>query len=95
MKAIVYTEYGSPDVLQYTEYDKPVAGDDEVLVRIHAASLNSADWRTMLVVQPRYIDGYKRCNLMRASSVVKRQLIVASEVLRRFCQAATFSTRVA
>jgi len=47
MKAIVYTEYGPPDVLQFTEVAKPTPKDDEVLIRIHAASLNSLDWRLM------------------------------------------------
>jgi len=47
MKAVVYTEYGSPDVLQLREVEKPVAADDEVLVKVHAASVNAADWRMM------------------------------------------------
>ncbi len=47
MKAIIYTKYGSSDVLQYTDCEKPVPGDDQVLVRIHATSLNSADLRSM------------------------------------------------
>jgi NADPH:quinone reductase-like Zn-dependent oxidoreductase len=47
MKAIVYTEYGSPDVLQLREVATPVPADDEVLVRVHAASVNAADWRLM------------------------------------------------
>ncbi len=44
MKAIVYNQYGSPDVLQIREGEKPVAGDHEVLVKIYAASINSWDW---------------------------------------------------
>ena len=44
MKAIVYTEYGSPDVLQLKEVEKPVPREDEVLVKVHAASINDWDW---------------------------------------------------
>lgn len=44
MKAIVYEEYGSDDVLQLTEVTKPVPKDGEVLVKVHAASVNSWDW---------------------------------------------------
>ena len=47
MKAIVYTEYGSPDVLRFEDVEKPEPGDDEVLVRVHAASANPADWHLM------------------------------------------------
>jgi NADPH:quinone reductase-like Zn-dependent oxidoreductase len=48
MKAIVYHEYGSPDdVLELQDIDKPAVKDDEVLVRIHAASANPYDWHFM------------------------------------------------
>jgi NADPH:quinone reductase-like Zn-dependent oxidoreductase len=47
MKAIVYHKYGSPDVLELQEIDKPVVNDDDVLVRVHAASVNTADWVLM------------------------------------------------
>jgi NADPH:quinone reductase-like Zn-dependent oxidoreductase len=47
MKAIVCHEYGSPDVLELQDVDKPVVKDDEVLVRVRAASVNPADWHFM------------------------------------------------
>lgn len=47
MKAIVYSEYGSPDVLHLKELEKPIPAEDEVLVKVYAASVNAADWRLM------------------------------------------------
>ncbi|MGB3828231.1 MAG: NAD(P)-dependent alcohol dehydrogenase [Ornithinimicrobium sp.] len=44
MKAIVYTTYGSPDELELRDVTTPVVSDHEVLVRVHAASINPADW---------------------------------------------------
>lgn len=47
MKAIVYTEYGSPDVLQFKEIATPTPADNEVLIKIRAASVNPLDWHFM------------------------------------------------
>ncbi|HVN30495.1 MAG TPA: hypothetical protein VMT45_00765, partial [Thermoanaerobaculaceae bacterium] len=47
MRAITYTEDGSPDVLQLTEVAKPTPKDDEVLIEVRAASVNALDWRLM------------------------------------------------
>jgi NADPH:quinone reductase-like Zn-dependent oxidoreductase len=44
MKAIVYTDYGAPDVLQLREIKKPVPKDDQILVKVRAASVNPLDW---------------------------------------------------
>ena len=51
MNAVVYTKYGSPDVLQLKEVEKPIPKDDEVLIKVHAASINSWDW-DMLTGRP-------------------------------------------
>src|SRR5438067_4110285 len=47
MKAVVYTNYGSPDVLEIRDVKKPVPNDDQVLVRVRAASINPLDWHYM------------------------------------------------
>ena len=47
MKAIVRERYGSPDVLELKDVDKPVLDDDSVLVRVRAAGLNAFDWHVM------------------------------------------------
>jgi NADPH:quinone reductase-like Zn-dependent oxidoreductase len=44
MKAIVWPKYGSPDVLQFSEVDTPTPTEDEVLIRVHASSLNGLDF---------------------------------------------------
>jgi NADPH:quinone reductase-like Zn-dependent oxidoreductase len=47
MKAILFPKYGSPDVLQFTEVEKPVPNDDQVLVQVVAAAANPLDWHRM------------------------------------------------
>ncbi|OGG56104.1 MAG: alcohol dehydrogenase [Candidatus Handelsmanbacteria bacterium RIFCSPLOWO2_12_FULL_64_10] len=44
MKAITYQSYGSPDVLKCEEIEKPTAGDNQVLIKVRAASVNPLDW---------------------------------------------------
>src|SRR5918911_3027164 len=47
MKAIFRDEYGSPDVLELRDIDKPEIGDNEVLVRVHAAGVDRGVWHVM------------------------------------------------
>ena len=47
MRAIVQTEYGSADVLHLEEIGRPIIGDDEVLIRVHAAGLDRGTWHQM------------------------------------------------
>lgn len=47
VKAITYHCYGSPEVLEYGDIEKPVPASDEVLVKVHAASVNPLDWHYM------------------------------------------------
>jgi len=53
MKAIVHYQYGSPDVLRLEEVEKPTPSDDEVLIKIHAVSINGSD-REGLIGKPLY-----------------------------------------
>ncbi len=46
MKAVVINSYGSPEVLQYAEIDRPKIGADQLLVKVSASSVNPVDWKT-------------------------------------------------
>ncbi len=50
MRAVIYTKYGSPDVLQLKEIPKPVPGDNEVLIRVHATTVNRTDYATIRAI---------------------------------------------
>ena len=62
MKAIVYTEYGSPDVLQLKEVAKPTPKDNELLIRIKATTVSSVDsiFRQGSSVSARFFTGLQR-----------------------------------
>ena len=68
MKAVVQERYGSPDGLFLREIDKPVIGDDQVLVRVRAASVNALDWHFMRRL-PHLITGLLRAPTSRIRGV--------------------------
>lgn len=76
MKAIVYRKYGTPDELQYQEVEKPAPKDNEVLVKVHAVSLNSADWR-LLTADPFLV------RLMAGGFLKPKNTILGSDIAGR------------
>ena len=86
MKAIVYRHYGSPDVLELEEIERPIPGDDAVLVRVRAASVNPLDWHFMrgepyLV---RAMAGLRRPKLTRLGADLAGQVEAAGRNVTRF-----------
>jgi NADPH:quinone reductase-like Zn-dependent oxidoreductase len=78
MKAIVYHQYGSPDVLKLEEVEKPTPTDDQILVKVHAVSVNRSDWEG-LTGKPLYarIGGLRKpSNKILGSDVAGRVEVV-------------------
>lgn len=74
LKAIAHASYGSPDVLHLTEVAKPIPADNEILVKVHAVSVNRSDWEA-LTGKPLYA----RMNGLRKP----RQQVLGSDVAGR------------
>ena len=84
MKANVYTEYGSPDVLRFIDVEKPAPAHDEVLVRVRAASVNALDWHLM-----RGKPWFARLGRRRFTSFVARITLADLESLKDLLEART------
>src|SRR5215210_6629500 len=85
MKAIVYTKYGPPEVLQLKEVAKPTPRDDEVLIKVQAASVNRSDWEG-LRGKPLYarIGGLLRPRQQILGSDIAGRVEMAGRNVRRF-----------
>ena len=86
MKAIVRTKYGPPDVMRYTDVDRPTPQDDQVLIKVHAASVNAYDWH-MLKADPfivRFMGGglFQPKNTILGGDVAGRVEAVGAGVTR-------------
>lgn len=73
MKAMVYTKFGPPDVLQLKEVEKPIPQDNEILIKVQAASVNPYDWRH-LRADPFFI------RLMGAGLLKPRHKILGADI---------------
>ena len=85
MKAIVYTKYGPPEVLQHKEVAKPTPRDNEVLIKVQAVSVNRSDWET-LRGKPLYarIGGLLKPRRQILGSDVAGRVEMAGRDVRRF-----------
>jgi NADPH:quinone reductase-like Zn-dependent oxidoreductase len=85
MKAIVYTKYGLPEVLQLKEVAMPNPRDDEVLIKVQAASVNRSDWEN-LIGKPLYahIGGLRRPRQQILGSDIAGRVEAIGENARRF-----------
>ena len=85
MKAIVYHNYGSPDVLELKEVAKPIPADDEVLIKVAAVSVNRSDWE-ILRGKPLYarIGGLLKPRHQILGSDIAGRVEMAGRNIRRF-----------
>src|ERR671912_1468825 len=85
MKAMVYTQYGPPDVLQLKNIEKPTPKDDQVLIKVQAASVNRSDWEG-LIGKPLYarIGGLLKPRHQILGSDIAGRVEMAGRNVRRF-----------
>ncbi len=86
MKAIVYERYGAPDVLELKEVDKPIPKDDEVLINVHASSINDWDWGLLqgTPFMNRLISGLLKPKIQILGSDIAGQIEAVGKKVERF-----------
>lgn len=86
MKAVVYENYGSPDVLQFKEVEKPVPKDNEVLVKVHAVSINDWDWQLLQGIPfiNRLLNGLLRPNKKILGSDIAGRIEAVGKNVKKF-----------
>lgn len=77
MKAVVYRQYGGPEVLRFTEVATPVPKDDEVLIKIHATTVTAGDWRVRSLDVPK---GFGLLSRLAIGVTGPRQPILGTEL---------------
>lgn len=85
MKAIVYSKYGTPDVFELKEVDKPIPKDDEVLVKIYAVSLN--DWDSGLLQGDfvnRILNGFRKPKIRILGSDIAGRIEGVGKSVKKF-----------
>jgi len=83
MKAIVCDRYGSPDVLRLEEVERPAPRDDQVLVKVHASSLNAADFEILGgALSARFSSPFRPRNRIPGTDVAGRVMAVGRNVKR-------------
>jgi NADPH:quinone reductase-like Zn-dependent oxidoreductase len=87
MQAIVYLSYGSPDVLELKEVEMPAVGDDDVLIRVRAASVNPYDWHFMrgepMIARPQ-LGGLRKPKSNRLGVDVAGEVVAVGNKVREF-----------
>jgi NADPH:quinone reductase-like Zn-dependent oxidoreductase len=86
MKAIVYHNYGPPDVLKYEDVEKPVPKDNEILIKVRAASLNPLDWHFLRGVPylVRIIVGLRKPKFIGLGADVAGQVEAVGKTVTQF-----------
>ena len=87
MQAMVYERYGSPDVLELREVDKPVVGDDNLLLKVRAASINPYDWHYMrgepIIARPQ-LGGLRKPKAHRLGVDVAGEVVAVGNNVKEF-----------